>query len=82
MEAQRFNHRKNDHDSRHTIPDFWTTFPIEKEASQIFTRSIFLDIQEEIYAAFDSSVLVHTQRCGEFLKLFVDDPKAYGHDFF
>lgn len=83
LEAQRFNHRKNDHDSRHTIPDMWTQNPIEQEAAKIFTRTIFFDIQEEIYASYEGLISVHMQRADEegFLKIYVDDPQAQGQGF-
>ncbi|PWA73549.1 FAR1 DNA binding domain, Zinc finger, SWIM-type, MULE transposase domain, FHY3/FAR1 family [Artemisia annua] len=36
--CQKFAQRKNDHDSRYTIPDFHTELLIEKEASELYTR--------------------------------------------
>ena len=49
--CQRFAQRKNDHDSRYTIPDFHTELQIEKEAYELYTRAIFFDVQTEIYAS-------------------------------
>lgn len=78
MEAQRYNHRKNDHDSRHTIPELWTTLTIEKEAANLFTRSIFFDVQDEIAATYDGVLPVQTRKLGDFLKIYVEDSQAYG----
>jgi hypothetical protein len=49
--CQTFAQRKNDHDSRYTIPDFHTELQIEKEACELYTRAIFFDVQTEIYAS-------------------------------
>ncbi|PWA61757.1 zinc finger, SWIM-type, MULE transposase domain, FHY3/FAR1 family [Artemisia annua] len=50
VDCQKFAQRKNDHDSRYTIPNFHTELQIEKEASELYTLSIFFDVQTEIYA--------------------------------
>ncbi|XP_022014753.1 uncharacterized protein LOC110914260 [Helianthus annuus] len=51
IEAQRHEHRKNDHDTRYTNPGEWSDFVLEKQAAQIYTRTIFLDVQLEIQHA-------------------------------
>ncbi|KAK1421807.1 hypothetical protein QVD17_24440 [Tagetes erecta] len=48
MECQRYQHRKNDHETRYFTPDIWSSFALEKQAAKIFTRAIFLDQQMEI----------------------------------
>ncbi|KAK1415083.1 hypothetical protein QVD17_30854 [Tagetes erecta] len=58
MEAQRYEHRKNDHDTRYTEPELWSAFVLEKQAAQIFTRTIFLDQQLEIDDALNNSLSV------------------------
>ncbi|XP_022007451.1 protein FAR1-RELATED SEQUENCE 5-like [Helianthus annuus] len=45
MDIQRFNHRKNDHISRNTIPDNFSESTLEDDAMKIYTRSIFADQQ-------------------------------------
>ncbi|XP_022040195.1 protein FAR1-RELATED SEQUENCE 5-like [Helianthus annuus] len=43
IEAQRHEHRKNDHDTRNTNAEIWAEdFVLEDQASRIFTRTIFL----------------------------------------
>ncbi|XP_071695032.1 uncharacterized protein [Rutidosis leptorrhynchoides] len=54
MDYQRYNHRKNDHDSRYTTPDFKIELEIEKEAAELYTRTIFYDVQDEIYKSIMS----------------------------
>ncbi|XP_022032939.1 protein FAR-RED IMPAIRED RESPONSE 1-like [Helianthus annuus] len=52
IEAQRYEHRKNDHDTRHTNPQiFAKEFVLEQQAANIFTRTIFFDAQLEIQTA-------------------------------
>ncbi|XP_021999296.1 protein FAR1-RELATED SEQUENCE 5-like [Helianthus annuus] len=51
IEAQRHEHRKNDHDTRYTNPEPWSEFVLEKQAVQIHTRTIFFDVQLEIQHA-------------------------------
>ena len=78
MEAQRFNHRKNDHDSRHTFPDMWTKRTIEEQASKIFTRNIFFDVQEEIYES-KNVMIIHTKKSlAGWTMFYIEDKKAYG----
>ncbi|KAK1429882.1 hypothetical protein QVD17_12194 [Tagetes erecta] len=48
MECQRYQHRKNDHETRYFTPDIWSSFILEKQAAKIFTRAIFLDQLLEI----------------------------------
>ncbi|KAK1413055.1 hypothetical protein QVD17_34778 [Tagetes erecta] len=54
IEAQRYEHRKNDHDTRYTEPELWSAFVLEKQAAQIFTRTILLDKQLEIDDALNN----------------------------
>ncbi|XP_021985333.1 protein FAR1-RELATED SEQUENCE 5-like [Helianthus annuus] len=52
IEAQRHEHRKNDHDTRHTNPQtFAKEFVLEQQAANIYTRTIFVDAQLEIQTA-------------------------------
>ena len=59
MEKQRNNHRLLNHQTR-TTPTLKTPLAIEVHASKIYTRSIFRDIQNEIYesvwSCFQSSM--------------------------
>ncbi|XP_071695840.1 protein FAR1-RELATED SEQUENCE 5-like [Rutidosis leptorrhynchoides] len=52
MHTQRFNQSKNDHESEYTTPDVADdATTIEKDAAKIYTRTVFLELQKEIYAA-------------------------------
>lgn len=81
VDAQRFKHRKNDHDSRYTFPDLWTDIMFEAHAATIFTRAIFNDIQEEIYSTLDGIISLNTRKHGEFIKITISDFNAYGKGF-
>ncbi|GJT54829.1 FAR1-related sequence 5-like protein isoform X1 [Tanacetum coccineum] len=51
MDIQRYTHRTNQHKTRYTTPELLTDYVLEKEAREIYTRTIFYDIQEEICAS-------------------------------
>ncbi|XP_021980269.2 protein FAR1-RELATED SEQUENCE 5 [Helianthus annuus] len=51
MDIQRHEHRRNDHDTRYIKCKLWSDFVLEKQASEIYTQTIFKDIQIEINAA-------------------------------
>lgn len=82
IEAQRYTHRKNDHDTRNTIPDFWTESNIERHAAELYTRAIFFDVQEEIYASFNKCFSVNVKEEGEYTRFFIRDSEAFGKGFF
>ncbi|KAI3813106.1 hypothetical protein L1987_17822 [Smallanthus sonchifolius] len=73
IEAQRYEHRKNDHESRYTEPDMWSKFVLEKQAAQIYTRTIFLDQQLEIDDAINSCASATRQKVGDFMKFEIED---------
>ena len=49
MDAQRYNQEKLNVSSLHTVPQLKTPLPIEKHASEVYTRTIFLLFQYEVY---------------------------------
>ena len=51
MDSQRFKYGKNTHDSKYTTPDLKTHLQVEKEASQLYTHTLFYDVQDEIWAS-------------------------------
>ncbi|KAK1419644.1 hypothetical protein QVD17_28875 [Tagetes erecta] len=86
MDAQRYEHRKNDHDTRYTEPELWSAFILEKQAAQIFTRTFFLDQQLKIDDALNNCLsvsVVHLnvvsnyeikdflQPCSEYFKVMI-----------
>ena len=71
--CQSFAQRKNDHDSRYTIPDMHTELQLEKEASELYTRSIFFDVQNEIYASVISCMSVSVSDVDSGKKFVIKD---------
>ncbi|GKC24302.1 FAR1 DNA binding domain, zinc finger, SWIM-type, MULE transposase domain containing protein [Tanacetum coccineum] len=52
IDYQRYIERKNDHDSRYKTPAFKTDLPMEKEACKLYTRTLFFDVQDEMFASY------------------------------
>ncbi|XP_035834266.1 protein FAR1-RELATED SEQUENCE 5-like [Helianthus annuus] len=73
IEAQRLEHRKNVHDTRYTNPEEWSDFVLEKQAIQIYTRTIFFDVQLEIQHAIHRCTSVRLDHVGDFIKFFIKD---------
>ena len=78
MESQRYTHRKNDHETRYKTPDFWTDYPIEVQAAKLYTRSIFFDVQEEIYGSVHKCINVFLSHEGDIGTFLIKDRSAYG----
>ncbi|XP_035838232.1 protein FAR1-RELATED SEQUENCE 5-like [Helianthus annuus] len=54
IEAQRHTHRKNDHESRYKRPLFKSSYKVlEGQAVDIYTKSIFCDVQAELIGVAD-----------------------------
>ncbi|KAK1406451.1 hypothetical protein QVD17_41749 [Tagetes erecta] len=73
MECQRYQHRKNDHETRYFTPDIWSSFILEKQAAKIFTRAIFLDQQLEIDHAINQCASVSVSVVNDFKMYEVKD---------
>ncbi|KAI3496959.1 hypothetical protein L1887_39337 [Cichorium endivia] len=73
MESQRYVQRKNDHDSRYTNPELKTEFLIEKEASQIFTLTVFFEIQTEIIASMLTCYSIKVEEVDGINKFSIKD---------
>jgi len=73
VEYQRHEHRKNDHDTRNTHPDIWSDFTLERQAVDIYTRTIFFDVQLEIQASIFKCQTVNFEVIGDFIKWYVKD---------
>ncbi|XP_022019519.1 protein FAR1-RELATED SEQUENCE 5-like [Helianthus annuus] len=70
IEAQRYSHQKNDHDTSNTEPDFWIDSLLERHVAKLYTRAIFFNVQGEILASFD--------KCFSIIR----DISAFGNGFF
>ncbi|XP_021971867.1 protein FAR1-RELATED SEQUENCE 5-like [Helianthus annuus] len=74
VEAQRHEHRKNDHDTRYSSPDIWNPdFVLEKQASETYTRTIFFDVQLEIQHGIHRCASVRLEHIADFIKFYVKD---------
>ncbi|XP_021975268.1 uncharacterized protein LOC110870393 [Helianthus annuus] len=78
MDIQRFNHRKNDHISRNTIPDKFSESTLEDDAMKIYTRSIFADQPEELQGTLSECLPMETKIEEPFLKISMKDWKDHG----
>ncbi|XP_021985613.1 protein FAR1-RELATED SEQUENCE 5-like [Helianthus annuus] len=78
MDVQRFNHRKNDHISRYTEPADWSENTLEKDATKIYTRSIFFDQQIEIHGTISEYLPMDTKIEGPHIRILMKDFKAHG----
>ncbi|PWA71148.1 hypothetical protein CTI12_AA283370 [Artemisia annua] len=59
--------------NRYPIPDFHTELQIEKEASELYTRSILFDVQTEIYASVISCMSVSVSDVDSGKKYVIQD---------
>ena len=73
LEAQRCIQKKNDHDSRHTTPDFKTGLNLEIEAANLFTRNVFYDIQQEIMASMVTCMSINMDESEEMTRFTIKD---------
>lgn len=73
MDSQRFAYNKNQHDSRYTTPDFRTDSPIERDVAQLYSRTIFYEDQDEIYASIMFCLSVNVVSLDEGQKYVIRD---------
>ncbi|XP_021990988.1 protein FAR1-RELATED SEQUENCE 5-like [Helianthus annuus] len=74
IEAQRHEHRKNDHDTINTNAEIWAEdFVLEDQASRIYTRTIFFDQQLEIQNGIHRCAIGKWENMGDFVNFFVKD---------
>lgn len=73
IEVQRYDHRKNDHDTRYTDAQLWSTFVLERQAAQYYTRTIFLDQQLEIDYGIHNCLAMNTITVDDFVSVEIKD---------
>ncbi|XP_022004626.1 protein FAR1-RELATED SEQUENCE 5-like [Helianthus annuus] len=74
IEAQRHEHRKNDHDTRNTNADMWAVdFVLEDQVANIYTRTIFFDQQLEIKNSLRKCAIEKWENMDDFVNFFVKD---------
>ncbi|GJU38688.1 FAR1 DNA binding domain, zinc finger, SWIM-type, MULE transposase domain containing protein [Tanacetum coccineum] len=76
IEYQRYIERKNDHDSRYKNPKLKTDLQMEKEASTFYTRTVFFDVQDEIYASYSHCMSVNVVQVDNAEKYSIRDMQA------
>ncbi|XP_021990970.1 protein FAR1-RELATED SEQUENCE 5-like [Helianthus annuus] len=83
IEAQRHEHRKNEHDTRNTNAEIWAEdFVLEDQASRIYTRTIFFDQQLEIQNGIHRCAIGKWENMGDFVNFFVKDSEQPCTTFF
>ncbi|XP_022007899.1 uncharacterized protein LOC110907190 [Helianthus annuus] len=74
IEAQRHTHRKNDHDSRYKRPQLKSSYKLlEGQAVDIYTKSIFCDVQAELIGVADCINQRYEDQPDGFVKFYVND---------
>ncbi|GJX76255.1 FAR1-related sequence 5-like protein [Tanacetum coccineum] len=71
--SSRYMHHKNDHDTMYTTPDLRTNLQIEKEAAELYTSTIFLDVQDKIYASLESCHSVNVTQIDDTKRFVIHD---------
>ncbi|XP_022032181.1 protein FAR1-RELATED SEQUENCE 5-like [Helianthus annuus] len=81
IEAQRHTHRKNDHESRYKRPQLKSSYKLlEGQAVDIYTKSIFCDVQAELIGVADCINQCYEDQPDEFVKFYVNDfQQLYKH---
>ena len=70
IDSQRFIYGKNTHNSNYTTPDLKTHLQVEKDAAQLYTITLFYDVQEEIWSSLYHCCSLSVQEsdtCSTFL---------------
>ncbi|XP_022021254.1 protein FAR-RED IMPAIRED RESPONSE 1-like [Helianthus annuus] len=74
IEAERHIHRKNDHESRHKRPQLKSNYQLlEGQAVNIYTKSIFCDVQAELIGIADCINQRYEDQPDEFVKFYIND---------
>ncbi|XP_076948871.1 protein FAR1-RELATED SEQUENCE 5-like [Bidens hawaiensis] len=66
LEHQRHEHQKSDHDCRYISAKIMSNYTLEKQAHEIYTRTIFFDVQMEIQQHFTTALPEATNSCKRF----------------
>ncbi|XP_021986104.1 uncharacterized protein LOC110882376 [Helianthus annuus] len=74
IEAQRHTHYKNDHESRYKRPQLKSSYKLlEGQAVDIYTKSIFCDVQAELIGFADCINKRYEDQPDGFVKFYVND---------
>ena len=73
MDNQRYVQQKNDHATRYNTPEFRTELKFEKDAADLYTLSVFFDVQDELFSSIAHCLSVNVEKIGLFEKYFIRD---------
>jgi hypothetical protein len=76
IDTQRYILKRNDHDSKYTVPTFKTPHQFEKEAAELYTQTIFYDVQHEIYSSSFDCYVINREICQFSTKYFICDTEV------
>ncbi|PWA52021.1 FAR1 DNA binding domain, Zinc finger, SWIM-type, MULE transposase domain, FHY3/FAR1 family [Artemisia annua] len=76
MDSQRFKYGKNTHDSKYTTPEFKTHLQVEKEAAELYTHTVFYDVQDEIFESLFHCFSLSVQQDDTSLTYIIRDIEA------
>ncbi|KAK9074978.1 hypothetical protein SSX86_003297 [Deinandra increscens subsp. villosa] len=83
MECQRYEHRKNDHETRYTSHEMLTDYILEEQAAQIYTQLIFVkDVQVEIDASIRKCMSDGSEMVNDFRIFRIKDYEQPCYSFF
>ena len=73
-DTQRHTHRKNDHESRYKRPQLKSNYKLlEGQAVDIYTKSIFCDVQAELIGVADCINQRYEDQRDGFVMFYVND---------
>ncbi|PWA37080.1 zinc finger, SWIM-type, MULE transposase domain, FHY3/FAR1 family [Artemisia annua] len=73
MDSQRYVQRKNDHKSRYNTPEYRTELKLERDASDLYSLSVFYDVQDELVSSIVHCLSINVEKIGLFEKYFIRD---------
>ncbi|GJX09581.1 FAR1 DNA binding domain, zinc finger, SWIM-type, MULE transposase domain containing protein [Tanacetum coccineum] len=73
MDIQRYTYQTNQHKTRYATPDLLTDYVLIKEAREIYTRTIFYDIQEKICASITDCMSMSVMAIDGSHKFFIKE---------
>ncbi|KAL6606177.1 hypothetical protein ACP70R_041830 [Stipagrostis hirtigluma subsp. patula] len=73
MEEQRHHELEADNANLHSTPKLKTSWPIEKNGSEVFTHQVFTAFQREVLAARDHCFVESTHHDGELKTMEISD---------
>ncbi|PWA59926.1 zinc finger, SWIM-type, MULE transposase domain, FHY3/FAR1 family [Artemisia annua] len=76
MDSQWYVKRKNDHDTRYKTHEYRTELKLERDAAELYTLSVFFDVQDELFFSIAHCLSVNIEKIGLFEKYFIRDTEV------